>query len=160
MLRADITTHPPIGSWVWGTQGVSYQVIARYHQDGQYWLTLATDSGPVEMPLDQVQGWDFSPPTQNSISQPSPPPPLKPKPLDIRQPWPGSIATPVNVRIVAVLQSTSPKAWDAQRLAKLPCMGGPTLDQVNKNLKLLKGKGLIEQSGLGKNAVFSWRDSA
>jgi hypothetical protein len=60
----DISSHPTVGSWVWGNQGITYQVTRRHRHNGQYWLTLATDSGPVEMPLDRVVGWApiFPPP--------------------------------------------------------------------------------------------------
>jgi hypothetical protein len=65
---ADKITHPPVGSWVWGSQGIAYQVSDRYRQDGKYWLILATDHGLVEMPLDRVQGWSESPPDFNVVT--------------------------------------------------------------------------------------------
>lgn len=57
-------THPPIGSWVWGKQGIPYQVTSRYQKSGQYWLVLDTDFGPVRMPLDRVEGWAEDPPVE------------------------------------------------------------------------------------------------
>jgi hypothetical protein len=59
----DKTTHPPVGAWVWGNQGIAHQLTRRHRHNGQYWLTLATDSGPVEMPLDRVAGWAEVPPS-------------------------------------------------------------------------------------------------
>jgi hypothetical protein len=63
----DLGTHPPIGSWVWGGQGIAYRVTDRYRQDRKFWLTLTTDSGPIEMPLERVAGWAESSPTELDI---------------------------------------------------------------------------------------------
>jgi hypothetical protein len=60
---SEPATHPPVLAWVWGGQGIAYQVTQRYRKGGHYWLELATDIGPVEMPLDRVVGWAPSPPT-------------------------------------------------------------------------------------------------
>jgi hypothetical protein len=65
---ADSITHPPVSSWVWGNQGIAYQVSDRYRQRGKYWLILATDHGFVEMPVDRVQGWSESPPDFNAVT--------------------------------------------------------------------------------------------
>lgn len=61
----DEASHPPIRAWVWGEQGVAYQVTRRFERGGFYWLTLATGSGLVDMPLDRVVGWALSPPIEN-----------------------------------------------------------------------------------------------
>jgi hypothetical protein len=61
---SDESTHPLVGSWVWGTQGIAYQVVEQRQDDnGAYWLTLSTDRGAIEMPLDRVVGWSEMPPT-------------------------------------------------------------------------------------------------
>jgi hypothetical protein len=62
----DESTHPPVGSWVWGAQGIAYQVTQqRLDANGAYWLTLSTDRGSVDMPLERVVGWSEMPPTLN-----------------------------------------------------------------------------------------------
>lgn len=64
MNQFETATHPLVGSWVWGGQGIAYQVTQqRQDANGAYWLTLDTDRGPIEMPLERVVGWSDSPPS-------------------------------------------------------------------------------------------------
>lgn len=60
---ADRSTHPPVGVWVWGQQGIACQVAHRYRENGKFWLILTTGDGPVEMPLEEVKGWSHSLPS-------------------------------------------------------------------------------------------------
>jgi hypothetical protein len=75
----DLGTHPPVGSWVWGGQGIAYRVTDRYRQDRQFWLTLTTDSGPIEMPLELVKGWRESAP----VEKVDPPPIFEDQPQEV-----------------------------------------------------------------------------
>jgi hypothetical protein len=86
LSSSDKTTHPPIGSWAWGGQGIAYQVADRYRQDGHYWLTLATDSGPVEIPLERVQGWAEVPPSPTAEATPPPPIEIHPQQFQLGDP--------------------------------------------------------------------------
>jgi hypothetical protein len=79
LVLTDKITHPPLGAWVWGNQGIAYQVTRRFERGGQYWLTLATDSGPVEMPLARVAGWAEVPPSPTAEATPPPPIEAPPK---------------------------------------------------------------------------------
>jgi hypothetical protein len=62
--QLDKSPHPLVGSWVWGGQGIAYKVTQqRQDANGAYWVTLDTDRGPIDMPLERVVGWSNSPPT-------------------------------------------------------------------------------------------------
>lgn len=64
IVLSDISTHPTVGSWVWGKAEIAYQVVRRYRdrEEGRFWLRLDTASGLVDMPLERVKGWSQSPP--------------------------------------------------------------------------------------------------
>jgi hypothetical protein len=79
LVLTDKITHPPLGAWVWGNRRVAYQITRRFERGGEYWLTLATDSGPVEMPLARVAGWAESPPPPTAEATPPPPIEAPPK---------------------------------------------------------------------------------
>ncbi|KGF72848.1 hypothetical protein DO97_03720 [Neosynechococcus sphagnicola sy1] len=69
---------------------------------------------------------------------------------NIYRPHPGSIATPVTQRVADVLSFTAPKWWTPCKIARLPYMGGASMEQVKNACKRLRRQGVVECEKRGK----------
>lgn len=83
--------------------------------------------------------------------------PRLPKP-NIYQPYPGSIATSVTDRVINVLKYTYPKSWTVWTVAKLPYLGGATVEQVRRVCKQLEVNRQAQSKVTGKQIQYCWAD--
>lgn len=67
-MAADIEmAYPPVGAWVWGSQGVAYQVARRFKRGDRKFLALVTQSGLVDVPIERVAGWQHHQPVDPTV---------------------------------------------------------------------------------------------
>jgi hypothetical protein len=140
-----------LGCTAYGASGKPFRVV----DVCQEWIELeGAEGNRVKVTRSAIVRWEL-PPTQpnGEVHRQNFPQALSPT-HNLYREYPGSIATPVDVRLLEVFAATPEKWWAPQKLARLPCMGGPTIDQVKKNLKLLTRKGLLQRSGQGRKALY------